>query len=294
LASGPGFAGFVAAYYMARTWGAKLVLDYRDEWTECPFPFVKPGLTDRLWEARCLDRADAVVFTTRSQLRHQVSVFKQLTEDMCHVVPNGFEPADFPQDSPGAAAGNGPGLVVSFVGGLGLHTLPGRFLQILAEVLDRREDLRARLQIRFVGDKAPDAVKQLDSFPWPAVLKSIDHLSKPEAARLMRKSSALLILNAPGFERYVPGKLYAYLAAGPPVLLYGEGGEMGTIVSNLNAGLVIPRDSPAAVESALDKLAAPEGIHTDRDSVKEWLSAHTRHRMADRMMAVINSLIPIR
>lgn len=41
MASAPRFFTFVAALFVARRFGAPLVLDYRDEWTECPFDFVQ-------------------------------------------------------------------------------------------------------------------------------------------------------------------------------------------------------------------------------------------------------------
>ena len=34
--------------------GVPLVLDYRDEWTECPFEYVRTDRDDRAWERRCL------------------------------------------------------------------------------------------------------------------------------------------------------------------------------------------------------------------------------------------------
>jgi glycosyltransferase involved in cell wall biosynthesis len=95
LASGPPFFVFVAARWLARHFGVSLVLDYRDEWSECPFDFVAHGRDDRAWEERCHADAAAVVFTTESHRRHQIAAFAGLEAARTHVLPNGWEPGDF-------------------------------------------------------------------------------------------------------------------------------------------------------------------------------------------------------
>jgi hypothetical protein len=78
IASGPPFTMFVAGRFLARWYDVPLVVDYRDEWTESPFEFVKPGRLDGWWERRCLESADLVVFTTESQRDHALTTFPRL------------------------------------------------------------------------------------------------------------------------------------------------------------------------------------------------------------------------
>jgi len=96
LASGPPFHSFVAAYYLSRYFRATFAIDYRDEWTECPFDFVSAGRFDRYWERCCLKKADVVIFTTKSHLEHQLQTFKELRREQCSVIPNGGNPLIFP------------------------------------------------------------------------------------------------------------------------------------------------------------------------------------------------------
>lgn len=65
MASGPPFHNFIAAYCIARHYGAKLVLDYRDEWSVGAEDFIRLGNSDRKWEVFCLKNADAVIFVSR-------------------------------------------------------------------------------------------------------------------------------------------------------------------------------------------------------------------------------------
>ena len=92
LASGPPFFSFVAAWVTARHFGVPLVVDYRDEWTECPFDFVTKGPDDLRWERRCLRDAAAVLFTTESMRAHHLLRFPELHPSRAHLLPNGWEP----------------------------------------------------------------------------------------------------------------------------------------------------------------------------------------------------------
>jgi hypothetical protein len=289
LASGPPFHSFVAAYYIARMFRAKLALDYRDEWTESPFDFPVLGNVDRKWEARCLARADRVFFTTPSMQAHQVKAFPMLDPAKCRVIFNGWEPEDAPAPRPVSAPPEGE-ISVSFVGILGSHCLPGAFLKSVEEVLARRPDLRKRVRLRFVGTKDPEAAAQLRAFRYPERLSAVDQVPKPDAVALMKQSSALLLLNDPNFERYIPGKLYDYLAAGRPVLVFGRGGEIERLVTELRAGLCVDAGAGEGLEKALDALGDPAHAGPDRAFVETWLAGRTRRTLAEEMLAELESL----
>lgn len=293
LATGPQFYTFVAGQRLAARYGCPLVLDYRDEWTECPFDFVQSGELDRKWEKRCLAAAEHVIFTTESQQAHALESFPELEADRCTVLPNGWEPHDWiglPAYHEGRTP-DGP-LVVSFVGNLGNHTPPDEFLTELETCLDGRPDLRDGLRFRFVGTKSPEAAEQLASYPWPEMIESIDQVTKSEAGRLMRESAALLLLNPPSLHRYIPGKLYEYMAAGPPILVHGAGGEVESLIERLGAGTVLAASDSDALAAALERICTGSAGSTfDRTS---WLTEHTREAIARRMIALVRSAVEAR
>lgn len=293
MATGPLFYSFVTAYYLSKYCGAKLVLDYRDEWTEWPFGIFTIGKSDYRWERRCLRAATLVFFTTESQRRQQLRVFPELDGDKCHLMPNGWEPSDF-SESPDAtrpAVDMVKRIVLTHAGVFGGHINTIGFLGTLRLVLERREDLRRRLKLCLVGIKDAKTLDFLRDFPFPSVIEMTDQVPKVEATRLMKNSTALLLIYSGSFERYIPGKLYDYLAAGRPVLVFGEKGEACDIVRRFGAGLVVPPDHPAALEAALDTLGEePLRLKRDDDGLGLWLSEHTRDRMSRRMLDVINQL----
>ena len=285
LASGPPFHVFVAGRYLARLFGRPLVLDYRDEWSQSPFDFVRLGNADAAWERRCLRAAAAVVFTTRSQLEHHRRMFPATPPNCCHVIPNGWN-AGSTLAHPSSLAPAGPRLTLSFVGTLGDHTLPNHFLDTLRRAVEARPALRATLRVRFVGYRSKRGAAALDAFAIADMLERVSEVPKPEADRFMRESTALLLLNDPRFERYLPGKLYEYLAARRPVLVYGEGGESGRLVEDLDAGVIVPAGDASALAEAVERLGRWSG-GGQSERLAAWLGEHARERLSQRMLDLL-------
>jgi len=112
---------------------------------------------------------------------------------------------------------------------------------------------------------------------------------KREANQIMRDADALLIFNEERLARYLPGKLYDYLAAGSPILCIGDAGEIADLVRRFESGMVLQWDSDTDLEQALDLLIARKFSCTKRAELDAWLSAHTRQRMATEIMEKINN-----
>ena len=287
VASGPSFSTFVAGYLVSRAFGVRLVLEYRDEWTLCPFDFVEKSALNRRWEQRCLARAEQVFVMTDSQRLHLEASFPALVAGKCRVVANGWEPAIAgpARLQPLAADLDPQRLVLTFAGMLGGHTLTASFLQSLARVLDRRTDLRRRLVLRFVGKKASAAQRDLDAFGHEGVIESIDLVPQAEAAMMLRTSDAVMLFHDARFERYIPGKLYEYVASGAAILLLDDVGECRSIVQALGVGCAIETSDDVGLEAFLDSLWAARNATEVRsphqvERVRAWLDVHTREHLA--------------
>jgi hypothetical protein len=278
VATGPPFANFIAGYFLARASRAPLVLDYRDEWTECPFDFVTKGNADRRWEERCLQEAARVVFTTASMLEHQVKVFKQLDRVKCTVIPNGFESGDNAPGGgePSVEARAARRISLLYAGKLSEHTPLRPFLRTIASLISRQPELEERLQIVFLGQKSEIALSQLNGFPYPRMIALYDQVSKPAAAEMMRAAGALLLINEPRLNRYLPGKLYDYIASRKPVLVFGTGGEAARLITLLQAGQVIEEGDVRALEVFIQSLSMQGALPTGAPGIEPWLSRHTR------------------
>lgn len=290
LASGPPFHNFVVAWYLSKYFRAPLVLDYRDEWTQCPFDFVRAGEFDIKWERRCLSDASRVIVTTQSFAEHALKTFPQLKPARVILIPNGFEPKDLADVEPQPAQCRiGVPVEITFVGHLGSHTPPDDFIVTLRQALERRPGLVDRVRLRFVGNSAPDIAERVRQAPISHLIDLTDQVPKPEALRIMRESDALLILNPTALNRYIPGKLFDYLAVGTPILVYGGGGEVARIVGELEAGRIVPEGDAAALADALDWIGTPSGP-LDMSKRQSWLAEHHRRYQANRLIDHLEGL----
>ncbi len=289
LASGPPFFSFIAAWYTARHFGVPLVIDYRDEWTECPFDFVSKDRHDCAWERRCLRDAAAVLFTTASMRAHQIAQFPELEARRAHVLPNGWEASDFETGcapAEGAAEGR---LTIAHVGNLAGHAAPDMFLNTLAQLLHDQPEWQQRLNLQMVGRRSREANAALAAFPFPELIECIDHVPKREANQRMAGSDALLLLAAPELERYFPSKLFDYLAARRPILVYGAEGEASAAVGKLQAGICCPAGDKLALLDALETLTAKRQP-APAALLDPWLIEHRRDLLAQRLFALLDTL----
>ena len=293
LASGPPFFTFVAARFVARYFGVPFVLDYRDEWTECPFDFVTKDGDDVKWERRCLTEADAVLFATESFLKHQLRVFPQLDPRRAHVVPNGWEPDDFAiasRDAATAPQERGSTVCIAHVGALSGHTPPFEFLESVRRLLADHPEWISRLRVSFIGRRSLTADAAIREFPYPGIIDVVDQVGKREAIRRMHDADVLLVLAAPGLERYLPSKLFEYLASRRPVLIFGSAGESSALVDKLGTGMLCPPGSGETLGDALTKLCDLDLSPHER-AVSAWLQEHRRDVLSARVFEILESVI---
>ncbi|MBL8449921.1 MAG: glycosyltransferase [Dechloromonas sp.] len=295
IASGPPFHTFIAGYHLARYLGSKLILDYRDEWSLNPFDFVRKEPQDREWEARCLARADLVTVTTASQRDLLDETYGGTLAPKCEVIANGWESEGEPF-RPAVEPHRDKRALLLFAGKLGGHTDPERFLGALARILREHPGLEGRLVVRFVGNKTQATQDALARFPFPGVVESHPLVPLHEVQAMMGAADALLLFHDERFERYLPGKLYEYLAARRPVLLLDDRGESTRLVQSLKAGWSVQSSDVAAIhamvlnvlelKSRREQEGQPENPDLDR-----WLQANTRARMAARFQEQIERLL---
>lgn len=292
LASGPTFEMFIAASFVARRFGAPLILDYRDEWTECPFEFVRLGKDDRKWERRCLAQAARVLFTTQSQLEHHLAAFRELTPGKALVLPNGWDPSEFDghADHVRTAPADDAPIRIALVGNLADHAPPDGFLDTFGRLLEHRPEWRDRVVVDFIGRKSKEAKARLDAFAFSANVRSTDHLSKTQAVRAMQQADALLLIAMPELARYLPGKLFDYLAARRPVIVYGAPGEASALVEELDAGFRCDDGNDERLVDILRKLRDLRGPYPGSSRAAQWLERHRRDVLASRLYSILDEL----
>lgn len=289
FATGPTFNVFVAGYWASQYFNLPLFLDYRDEWTLCPFGFVAKGKFDSIWEQRCLRQAQQVLFTTESQKLALTLLYPHITElsAKSFVIANGWEPKN--REVTAAHGRNNLETVeLVFAGTLGEHIQIEPFLRLLKDVLDDNAHLRNQLRISFIGRKQAKQEALLAQFPYQEVILSIPLVSVAEAAQYMDRADALLLILDEKYKRYLPGKLYEYLAAKKPIIVFDDdGGESSRLVQQLDAGWMVGTHNLPEFLEIIHLLA--KGDLPRFQNLEAWLQLHTREALSQKIIIQLDS-----
>jgi glycosyltransferase involved in cell wall biosynthesis len=293
MSSGPDFAGFVAAWIMKRAFGssAKLVLQYRDEWTvQTPF-FVSVTSASRGWEARCLQAADIVTFVTQGKRRAYLETFPFLALKALRIHPNGVPDTILAAPRNPFAARNPNRFRLVFLGRFSepIHIEP--LLVDLRAMLSSQDLCPHGFSLVVAGAQSPAFADLLSSMEaeFPGSIEFHRHVPHHEIPDFMSAADALLLVCNARYEGWVPLKLFDYMAASRPILAYGTVSEAAAIVERTGAGLIVPIGQPKALSQAIATLrnAAPQRWTTPERLA--WVEANRRSRIFDELFASLES-----
>jgi glycosyltransferase involved in cell wall biosynthesis len=231
-----------------------------------------------------LGRAAAVVMSTVEAARRVLAAFPEFSRKPVCAIPNGYEPADF--EGPVTPRADGRfrivhtgylhtdlglryqkfGAVRRVLGGtvVGVDVLPRShvyLLEALEQLLQRRSDLRGRIELVLAGVLSPTDREIAERHAFVTTPGYVSHAS---AVELMRTADLLFLpmheLEG-GRATIVPGKTYEYLAAGVPILAAVPDGDIRAILgADERTAFCRPRDTSGlalAVERAFDAKAGP-------------------------------------
>lgn len=214
FATAPPFTSLLLGVRLKAHGHVPLVLDFRDPWPSGfrpPPQWQRPAL--RYLRQRLMQKADLVLAVNDGTAK---AIGGQVT-----VLPNGFDPDDFQREVEPL-----PGLSVVHVGnvwGSSEHLLS--FVRALEQVPEAR--------LYMVGGLDPQTRRRVQNSQQVATLGVLPHA---EACALCKAASVLLYVSKPG--QPVGLKLYEYLGAGRPILIWGEGNEEAVaIVQRVGAGI---------------------------------------------------------
>jgi glycosyltransferase involved in cell wall biosynthesis len=289
MSSGPDFAGFVAAWLMKWACGAttRLVLQYRDEWTVLPPPYVSTTRSSRRWETLCLRAADAVTFVTPGKRSAYLKTFPFLRSKILYVHRNGVPDASLSERKQLAGSRDHRRFRLVF---LGRFSEPMHIEPLLV-------DLRAMLGAPGLRPQAFSlVVAGAQSTGFAELLSAVDaefpgsiefhrHVNAREVPAFMDEADALLLVCNARYDGWVPLKLFDYMASSRPIIAYGTVSEAAAIVQQTGAGIAVPVGQPASLSSAIAMLrnSAPHQWATSERA--EWVRSNLRSRVFDDLFA---------
>lgn len=249
------------------------------------------GATEVL-EQQVILSADDVLLATEEARDCYIQRYPSVPATKFGVLPNGYDPIDFPKADPQPREGRHPlrFLHVGTVYG-GRNPLP--FLQGLAFLVDQGLISPESVEVEFLGDCEPAAsvrAAMAGSRLEPSIsfTGQVDH---PEALRKMMAADVLLLL-AQQQPLQIPAKLYEYLHAGRFVLAFTEGAT-ACLIEQTSVGRVVgPNDDVVAALHEVVQMHQA-GLLTNRPpadgKLRPYQACELAAVLAQRLELVVNA-----
>lgn len=269
IVTGPPFFHFFLVRTL-RKLGLPVILDYRDGWSEDPYPF--RSLKDRLFrllgrlaEPMLFRRASAAVFISES-LRTDYRSFLHIRDDKkTFVVSNSVDIEDF-NSIPARDLKTDLGLPADvrlfiYVGSLSSDIGADTFANNLNIILRKNlPDLQSRRFV-FIG-RSTDYSKHFDRDILDRFIIFLPPVPLRESYASIKGADVLLSLSGSHSQR-LNRKIFEYAVATRPILHIGSPeGETANIVRQGKLGVIIPADDCQALERGLRSviLDAPRNV----------------------------------
>lgn len=282
VATGPPFSTLLAGARASRGSGLPLVVDFRDDWTgirrsRAVYSPARQQREESL-EREVLQQAAAVITVTPTL----VDDLKRRSPhpERIYLLPNGFDPAHFPQPAEGLGDG-----VVFYAGSLYPQREPQAFFEAWARY---RDESSPRLRFELAGPVTDDCRHYFE--PVRDHCRWLGFLSHQEVRlRLQRASLNLLWLDPYLSAQALTGKLLEYLGARRPVLLLGPTGSAAArLVAEAGLGCAVEIDD---VEGILEQLRrADRGQWTCRPN-DEAIAPYDVRRQVRELSDILRKVI---
>ncbi len=301
-ATAPPYTGLLIGARLARRWGVPLVVDLRDDWLGNPRHVYPTRLHRRLHAAleRRVLRAAAGVHVISDAMREAVVGRHPDLADRVRVVPQGFDPEDFPPRPPASTPDAPPDDAVFRVVYTGVFydaQRPDVFLAALAQFV--RAHPEARVAADFYGLVPPDFDALVAAYALTNVAAYHGYVPHADVARHLADASMLWLTigERAGADGISTGKLYDYIGARRPIL--GLVPLAGTAAAALRCYGAGPGDAPAAhviapadIDGAAAAMAAvwqawQRGARFTVDAA--FVDDHDRRRIAATVGAYLNA-----
>ena len=212
--SAPPFSTFITGYYLARSTGKPLIVDFRDAWLEFPFMPYKGMLQKKFvrhWEEKIVEHARMITVVDDNIKNALTNRYSQVSSKI-HVIPNGYDPDDFaPVERPRV-------FTMSYLGTIRDERDPQNIISAIERfkaVNNIRDD---DINLKFIGHVEPKYLSLIKRYDFTM---ATGHVPYQQAIRDFC-ASHLAVLITTGSEYFFPSRQNEYLASGLPIIVCGK------------------------------------------------------------------------
>lgn len=290
VSSGPPHSMHLIAMKLSEATGLPWIADFRDPWTKLFYlkhlPLTKwAKKRNRVLEQSVLDNASAVVAVTPLVQED----FQAVTATPVECITNGYDEEDFDQVVEADGCFN-----LTHTGLLASDGNPTVLWRVLGEKCREDEEFKRMMRLRLVG-KVDSAVKEsIYKNGLAENMSEFGYQNHVVATREQIGASVLLLplRYGPELKAIIPGKMFEYLAAGHPILGFGQtDGAMARIINSSKAGVVFEWEDYDSTKKYIDICwnRFKEGtLMSEAENISQYSRRELTGRMARLMESVMN------
>lgn len=273
--SGKPFSSFLIGCALKQLAGVKLILDYRDPWTQNITYLHRSRFQtwlDRKLEAWVVRLADVVISNTRGNNEKMIAEFGAgQPREKFVTIHNGYDVEDFAGAPASAPSANGTftmtyaGVFYFSVGSdygrqagnAVMRTYsPLYFFDGLERLFARRPDIKERMRVNFMGKLGRGYDPIIAEKGLDGVVNRLGYIDYDEHIAVLKASSALLLVLSRGEKSraWIPSKFFQYLGSGNPILGLVPEGEVRTIIGETRSGVCVEPDDVDAISRAVEEM----------------------------------------
>jgi hypothetical protein len=277
IASGPDFTSFAAATLFTKKYKLALHLDYRDEWTHSPFKFSEKTVFSSFIEKACVNLAHSISMTTQSQLNNFNQHFKLGCEPW--LIPNGCD--HFP-DLPQIQISDTNQIHICHSGNIGGHNDLTELLEFLNLVNHEIIASGYSICLDLCGSivvKQEAILEKNKYFP----INKLGQLSPEQAFMQVINADFCLLLIDSRYDRYLPGKIFSYIATGRPILIFGTSfsHEIAALCQEFAVPHCFVESRAGSIQSCCEFINQARHLSTSPEQLERFKTSMDRRILAE-------------
>lgn len=263
------------------------VADFRDSWAQGVVVHEPTFLHRRLHrylQDKVVTAADAVLAASQGIAR-QLAGNHPKQQQKIHVLPNGFDPEDFPEPS-------SPDDYFTFChcGSITRFSEPTVLLQALLIIKQQHPHIYHRLRVKYIGlDTTSAMARQVKELGLEQVVHCYGYLDHRQALQHLVNSQALILI-AMGKKdaHFIPGKTYEYFGSAKPILAISNVTDTIELLQQSRVALLCkPGD---ADDCAQKMIRLAQGCSSEMKADGVFLDSFNRKRQTEQLASLLNGL----
>ena len=291
--SAPPFSSLLLIPKLRKT-KARLVADFRDEWTEFYLKAYDFHQRDQItanriirMEQSVMEAADLITMATHSFVENYRKKYPQYNGKI-KVLTNGYDPDDFAVDR--LPEKDEHVFKITYTGTIFNVTTARYLLEAVTRLISAEPSLKEKIRENFVGRITDEEQLFFDQFKYPEILQLKGYVPHDQSVRELLSSDLLVVIidELEGSERIIAAKVFEYIYTGKPVLaLVPENGEVAKIVKETQTGVVISNRKIGQIEQALKTFVNGEYSFAPRT---ERIQTYSREEIAKQLMDYLSKI----